>query len=322
MPAIMKHSTRLVVLLLFAFSCLSVRANLVITPTFDASIIGNANAATIENSINAAIAQLQGAINNSITVLITFQDTNSGLGASNTSFSNLAYSTYRSDLATNQTLSANDTTALASLPPGPNNPVNGDTDVTLTLPLLRAIGEAALGSNGGTADSTISLNLSQMNLSRGGAQDPNKYDLEQVALHEINEVLGAGGAGSILPTTTGPVGSLDLFRYSAAGTRSFSSSGRVTSYFSINGGVTSLSRFNQDGTGDYADWDGTANGFSQVQDAFANPGLQLNEGTNELTSLDVIGYNIVPEPATFYLAAFGLLAILVRFQGRRLEEKR
>ena len=33
-----------------------------------------------------------------------------------------------------------------------NNPVNGNPDVSLTLPNLRAIGETALGNNGGSLD--------------------------------------------------------------------------------------------------------------------------------------------------------------------------
>jgi PEP-CTERM motif-containing protein len=58
----------------------------------------------------------------------------SGLGQSLTFFNDLSYSQYRSDLANNQILSANDKLALASLPMTSNNPVNGNADVSLTLP--------------------------------------------------------------------------------------------------------------------------------------------------------------------------------------------
>ncbi len=218
--------------------------------------MSNPNAATIEASINVAIAQMQSVILNPITVNVTFADMATGLGQSNTSFSDLSYSQYLTDLQQNQIISVNDAQALASLPAGPNNPANGSTDVTLTLPLLRALGEPA-GANAGP-DSTVSLNLAIMNLSRTGMQDPAKYDLVTVVLHELNEVLSAGGSGSVIvgagAPATGAVGSLDLFRYSAAGTRSYTSNGSAHSYFSINGGVTNRSFFNQDSNGDYSDW--------------------------------------------------------------------
>jgi hypothetical protein len=89
----------------------------------------------------------------------------------------------------------------------------------MTLPLLRATGEAALANTGDHVDSTILLNTSIMNLSRSGPQDPTKYDLRQVAMHELVEVLGAGGAGSSLLSSQ--VGPMDLFRYSAKNVASY-----------------------------------------------------------------------------------------------------
>jgi hypothetical protein len=294
------------------------RANLTIVPTFDSSITSDPNALTIETGINAAINTLEADISTSITVTVDFQSMSSGLGQSDTYYSTLSYTQYLSDLTHNQTLSANDVTALASLPAGPNNPVNGNANVLLTLPLLRAIGE----STGSVPfDSTISLNLSLMNLSRTGTQDPSKYDLQAVTAHELDEVLGAGGAGSVLssggPTVpTGPVGSLDLFRYSANGVRSFTTDPTATPYFSIDGGATNLSFFNQDGGGDYADWASSAT--PQVQDAYGTPGSQPNLGPNELTALDVVGYTLatpVPEPGSF--ALFGIASAMLAGLRRR-----
>ena len=302
------------------------RAQLVIEPTFDSSITSLPDASTIEASIDDAISRLDAAIENPITVSIDFQDMSSGLGESDTYVNNLPYSQYLSDLKNNQILSGNDTTALNSLPAQSHNPVNGNRNVTLTLPLLRAIGESSLGDNGGGFDSTISLNLSDMNVSRTGTQNPDDYDLEAVATHEMDEVLGVGGSGSELASgTTGAVGPLDLFRYSAPGVRSYSQSENIAPYFSINGGTTNLVYFNQYSGADYADWgngvtpaEEAGNTPPQVQDAFGTPGVDVNLGVNELTALDVVGYNLepVPEPGTPALLAVAGLAGVITVRRR------
>jgi hypothetical protein len=309
-------------------------ANITIDATFDSSITALPNAGTIESGINAAIGRLESVIENPITVSIDFTNMSSGLGESSTDVAELSYTKYLSDLAHNQILSADDNTALAHLPAGPNNPVNGTPDVFLTKPLLRAIGEATLGNVHGGFDGTISLNTSIMNVSRTGPQNPGDYDLQAVVTHEMDEVLGIGGAGSALPTSSSPfpppvpVGALDLFRYDANGNRSFTTSSGVASYFSIDGGATLIMPFNQAGGGsDYGDWATTTT--PQVQDAFGSPGMDLNLGPNELESFDVVGYNLVtegsslasaPEPSSLAgligLGAMGLFFAALRRRGR------
>ena len=160
-----------------------------------------------------------------------------------------------------------------------------------------------------------------MNLSRTGPQDPNKYDLEAETTHEVDEALDIGGSRSILsfPSTvpTGAVGSLDLFRFASAGVRSFTTSATATAYFSIDSGAINLTNFN-DGSGgsDFGDW---ATGQTpQVQDAFGSPGVDVNLGSNELTALEVVGYNLVsvPEPGISALLLSGLIAIgILRSRG-------
>jgi hypothetical protein len=306
----------------------SASANIVISPIFDSSITGSGNSAAIETGINNAIAEVESKILTPITVTIEFQNMGTGLGQSSTWFNQLTYSQYRSDLATHQTLSANDNTALASLPIQSANPVNNQTGNTmiLTLPLLRAIGESVLGSNVGAPvngiDSTIGLNTSIMNLSRTGTQNIGFYDLQSVAMHEISEALGAGGAGSNVDGgfSFPLVGSLDLFRYSAPGVRSFTTSAAATSYFSINGGTTNLSNFNQSGGGaDYSDWAGSPpDAAIQVQDAFGTPGSHPDLSSNETTAYDVIGYNLTPEPASLGLIGICSIGLLARRRARQL----
>src|SRR6516162_3177193 len=100
----------------FAAFCLSANANITINPTFGSSITNDPNAATIEAGIDQAISRFESSIENPISVSIDFQEMSSGLGASSTFLNQIPYSQYRSDLANNQILSANDMTALASLP--------------------------------------------------------------------------------------------------------------------------------------------------------------------------------------------------------------
>jgi hypothetical protein len=158
-----------------------------------------------------------------------------------------------------------------------------------------------------------------MNLSRGGPQDPNKFDLMGVTSHEIDEVLGFGSGlnfGSSFPPLP-----QDLFRYSAPGVRSYTTSTTATSYLSIDGGTTNLTFFNQSGVGDYGDW--VVHSPAQVQDWAGTPGATPNLGFNELTNLDVIGYDLkpavsaVPEPGPLALAAAGGAFVGLLFWRRR-----
>ena len=47
-------------------------ADLIIVPTFDASVTGNANAANIEGAINSAIGTIDGLYGNPVTLDVTF----------------------------------------------------------------------------------------------------------------------------------------------------------------------------------------------------------------------------------------------------------
>lgn len=290
---------------------------LVINPIFDSTITGNANVVAITNSINSAIQAYEQYFVNPICVTILFAGINSGLGESLTPTAKIPYSQYLADLQANPSKSAYDTVALANMPSGAGTGINGNTQVALTAANLAAIGETGMASslvtgNGGL-NSKISLNFSLLNNSRPD-QNPNLYDLQSVATHEIGEVLGDGGNGTTLylagsytgqPSPTDGVGPLDFFRYSANGIKSFTLDPNAAApYFSINDGQTIFVHFNQFGNGsDFGDWgDGTGpadeqgNNPPQVQDAFGTPGATLNLGVNELIALNVIGYNFLIAP--------------------------
>jgi len=297
---------------------------LVITPTFDSTITSDANASTIEASINQVIQLYQNTFTNNITVNITFQETTSGLGASSTFQQQTTYKNLINKF--NALIGADPTetkflqqaVTLGHLVAQNVDPVNGNGNVLISTANARAIG---ILTAGGT-DSTISLNTSIMNLSRTGTIDPSKYDLMSVTMHEINEALGLysalDGLASGAASPTGPFGIMDLYRYDANGNRVLSTNASTASYFSIDG-TTRYEQFNQSGSGDFHDW---ASGFvssAQVQDATGTPGTAPNLGSGEINALLASGYTsaLVPEPTSWILLGVGLpLAVLVMKRRR------
>jgi hypothetical protein len=327
----LKQSLKLVAGIAFGVA-LAHAGSITINPTFDSSITGDPGAAGIEGAINAAIATVEGDITspNNLTVAIYFTE-GGGLGGSSTGLYQPSYLQYYTALAAVAT-QPNQLTALASLGPAPTlpssvNPVNFTDAVDITSAEGRNLGFDTPGYvtvGGGTYDSEITLNTS-ITYPPEPAGSPN-YGLESTANHEIDEVLGIGGTGSTLTGTgslTGGVGDLDLYRYSAPGVRSYSNLNTTTpySYFSIDGGDTVLSYFNQTDGADFADWlsNPIPTGFGpQVQDAFGEPGTDPTLGVNELLAFNAIGYDLVsaaaPEPSTLLFAglALGLGYIFVR----------
>ena len=325
-PLLKQRSRQLLAVLSLLVACCASANALTIIPTYDPSITTNVNGAAVQTAINNAIAIIQSEVNNPVTVKINFGGITNGLGQSLSSFYLPTYTQYRNALATQQALSANDNLALASLPAGPNNPVNNTATMTVTAPLLRALGFNTPGAVPGISvtnlfDSVIQFNLALVNATRPGT-DVNNYDLQATAEHEINEALGIGGSGSVIATNagalTGRIGVLDLFRYSGPGVRSFTTSSNAAAFFSINGGTNNLVYFNQYGNGsDYSDWgtgatpaDGDPNNPQMVQDAFGTSGTNtvVDNGINEITALDVVGWN-VPEPSSILLVAVGMLGL-------------
>jgi hypothetical protein len=158
----------------------------------------------------------------------------------------------------------------------------------MTTANQRAIGIPA-NPPPGSSDSTISLNISIINIDRV-IINPSKFDLMAVVSHEIDEALG-----TISGLTRPNASPVDLFRYTAGGLRSFTTSGD-DAWFSINGGLTDLVRYNQNASGDFGDWWSTGAHTPRVQDAFGTAGATPNLGV-ELTVLDVIGWDLViPAP--------------------------
>jgi hypothetical protein len=278
------------------FGIAPAQGNLVINATFDSTITGDPNAAVIESTINSVIALYEASFSDPITVTINFQETAGGLGQSSSYvIPGVSYSIFRSKLAAAAT-TANDTHALAHLPAGSSNPVNGSTTLSLNLPNGRALGFSGPDWDPppGQTDGIVYLNTARMNLDRTSI-NPSKFDLFAVAAHEIDEVLGLTSALDGLangdPAPTGDVQVMDLFRYDQNGNRSFTTASTAQAWFSLDG-TTRLVRFNQDATGDFHDWYSPGGQTPRIQDAFATPGA-TPDPTVELIALDVIGYHFL-----------------------------
>jgi hypothetical protein len=222
----------------------------VINATFDSTITSDPNAADIENTINSVIALYAASFSDPVTVTINFQEISSGLGQSSSYYvPGVHYSTFRTMLAAAAT-TTNDADALAHLPAGDSNPVNGSTTIALNLANGRALGFSGSRWNPpvGQPDGFVYLNTSRMNLTRTSI-DPSLFDLFAVAAHEIDEVLGLVSALDGLangdPAPTGDIKVMDLFRYDENGNRSFNTTSSLQTYFSLDG-TNQLVRFNQD----------------------------------------------------------------------------
>lgn len=316
---------------------------LTINATFDNTLSSDAH-----NAINAAIGVFMGLISDPVTVNIYFQSGSiGGLGTNSVGlfpeYYNTAnpspFSNVRELLAADAAANPSNTilaTAVANLPTG-STALNGRPFLYMTAANLRALGLSAsycynaAGSYVGCGTGTA-VNDSVITLANSGVLDytrpitSGKYDALRVIEHEIDEVLGVGGAGSMLGTayTAQYSGILDLYRYSAPGVASFDTASNATAYYSINGGITSLIGANQSSTGDYADFASLSGCPQYVQDAFAcaNQIADISRTSPEGVLLQAVGWDFyaeasVPEPATLTILGLGLAALPMVRRRRR-----
>ncbi len=275
-------------------------SGLVITPTFDASILNNANSAAIQSTINQAIAIYQSLFSDPITVNILFRYSNTqpngdpmGTAVAHSDFViyDVTWNTYITALK-GDAKTGNDATANATLPTSPlltyivPSSAGGRAAGLTTPPGMSA--DATVGP-GGSYDGIVTLNSSQpFQFTR--PPTGTKFDALRATQHEMDEVLGLH---SHLQNGSTDLHPQDLFSWSAAGTRNISDAG--SRYFSIDAGNTNIVSFNQDADGDFGDWLSTtcpqANPY--VQNAFGCKGQSsdVTATSPEGINLDVIGYD-------------------------------
>jgi len=282
---------------------LATLTGLVIIPTFDISITGNLKSAAIQSVINQAIARYQSLFKDPITVSILYRYSNkapngtlltSGVSRSDFGVYFIAWSTFINALKADAK-TANDTAAKASLPASALSTniavssANGRAVGQITPPGMFANGTVAIG---GPYDGIVTLNSG---ISYAFIRPPSSsnYDAQRQVEHETDEVLGLGSRLNLGGTNLRPQ---DLFSWSSAGHRNFTSSG--TRYFSINSGTTNVVNFNQDASFDFGDWLSSTScpqAKPYVQNAFVCPGQysDVTASSPEGINLDVIGYNLV-----------------------------
>jgi PEP-CTERM motif len=309
---------------------------LFIVPTIDSSATAYTGAITAAINTIESLYATPTAV--SLTIPITFTTATTGSFLLETSQSDniISYSSYKTALVADAALNPTNitlATAIAHLADG--NDANGADNIALSDSLFQMLIGGASSSG-----ATITINTSQP----FGLTQPvtgSEYDLTGALEHELDEVLGAGGAGSTLnaladdgtPCTSGrfpafcnTFGPLDLYRYlTGTTTPSFSdvsngSMGAGIASLSINGGVTDIVGLNQDTAGDLADFGPecqTASGGGElIQNAFncMGPDEAYTTSSPEFTMEQSIGWDAnptaaggVPEPATFVLVGTALI---------------
>jgi hypothetical protein len=126
----------------------------------------------------------------------------------------------------------------------------GGTTFWITQACAKALNLVA----GASLDGFVGFSSSANAFDYGGGPAITGWDFCGTFAHEIAEVMGRY---LLCDANTGGSPSynlLDMFRYSASGTRNLGA-GNTAGYFSINGGVTNINSFNTGG-GDPGDWSG------------------------------------------------------------------
>lgn len=219
---------------------------LVITPNF----IGNYDASQ-QATVYNAIAIYESLLSDNVNIKIDFNSMSTGLGSSSDAFYSQSYSQLYAAMAADST-SANDFTAVSHLSSGSADAFTGASQIGITYAQCGALGlNCGAPTNADGSVGTVGINLGSVDSNRSDGIPFDKFDMMAVVMHEIDEILGIGGWGSGLGADY--VATLDLFRYGAAGNRTYTTSGD-DAYFSIDGGATDVARFNQEAIGDKGDW--------------------------------------------------------------------
>jgi hypothetical protein len=266
---------------------------LTINVTYDSSVTNIGTLAQVQTAFSAAAQTIQNLYTNAIIINITVYSANAGpfgdinLGESNTHFvfdpTNFQYPQLTNALSSARTTLA-DSNSVASLPA--SDPTGGTSPWVVALAEAKALGVLGVSTNDPAADGEIGFATNVIY-----TFDPNnravagKFDFIGVAQHEISEVMGRTTfnlSGHYVP--------YDLFRFTNSGVRSFDpNAGNV--YFSVDNGVTALKYFYPDVfTGDIQDWQSSAT--ADAFDAYATEGDEETLSAADLTSVDILGYDL------------------------------
>lgn len=137
------------------------------------------------------------------------------------------------------------------------------------------------------------------------------YDFQGVAAHEMSEVMGRLGiSGGTIGSFPNSYSLIDDFSYTGVGAKGLGNG--AGNNFSIDDGTTLLKLWNNAVANglDSRDW---ARGSNDSYNQFSGPGV-VNPVTGvDIRLMDVIGYDLVPEPTTgTLLVAAGTIGAFLR----------
>ncbi|MFB3891618.1 MAG: NF038122 family metalloprotease [Phycisphaerae bacterium] len=267
-------------------------AALTINLTFDASVTSLANSGTIQAACNYAAQQFTSNFTDPITIHITVVAVpgTTILGESLTNLNGTYTYAQVTAALTNDSKSASDASFVASLPV--TDPTGG-ASFWIPTAQVKALGlsTAGLPASDGTFNfgAGWTYTFDPANRAVSGA-----YDFIGLAMHEMSEIMGRiPGLGTTAINGFPAYYPYDLARFKSSGTRSMNQTDTGV-YFSINDGVTNLKTYNSTAGADLQDW---AGGTNDSFNAFATVGVEEPLTAVDLTVVDIMGYDPVPEPA-------------------------
>lgn len=307
--------------------------DIVINPT--PALAGNAAALA---AFNSAAAMWEAILADPITVNIDADLSNLGnpniIGSTNPTLVSAGYANIRNQMIADNTGSGTEAVTDA-IPAAPSFTTPGGGIVTGLTPIMTQANAKALGFGvPGGADAQITFNSTfSFDFDPGDGIGTGLTDFVTVAAHEIGHALGFISGVDLVDqrlnaNAPGVVGvhPLDLFRFGPAANPAsladFGSFARnlqtgVASYTdTINGGfgasaelLMSTGFFTGDGNqaSHWKDNNLTGN-LIGMMDPTLGPEQSFSITGADMVALDVIGYNVVPEPGE-YAAAFGVAAL-------------
>ena len=299
-----RHFAWQVLLLASMAAAPSAFGSLVFVPTFTANFNTNfgTNAAAAQASWIAAANVFSADFTDNIHINITVDAVagTSVFGQSSTFLDSTSYANLRALLVADSK-STDDATALGV---GGSMTVADPTGGAGTWWVSRAEAKAiGLIPSDSSNDGTTTFGAGNP-FTFSGPIAAGTYDFQGVAAHEISEVMGRLGiSGGTVGSFANSYSLIDAFSYTGAGTRGLGTGPGQN--FSINNGTTLLKTFNNAASNglDSRDWaSGTNDSFNQ----FSNSGVVNPVSATDVRLLDVIGYDLAPEPSTVSLIALGL----------------